>query len=52
VLTLLILAGVDLAWSTAAARTRQLLINRRATCITNRVGATVMAGAAVAIAVH
>lgn len=52
VLTLLILAGVDLAWSTAAARTRQLLINRRATCITNRVGATVMAGAAVAIAVQ
>jgi threonine/homoserine/homoserine lactone efflux protein len=51
-LTLLILAGVDLAWSAAAARTRQLLINRRAMRITNRVGATVMAGSAVAIAVH
>jgi threonine/homoserine/homoserine lactone efflux protein len=51
-LTLLILAGVDLAWSAAAARTRQLLINRRAMRVTNRVGATVMAGAAVAIAVN
>jgi len=49
---LAVLAGVDLSWSALAARSRRLLINRRARLLTNRAGATVMAGAAIAIAVH
>ena len=47
-----ILAGVDLGWSLLASRARRLLVNRRARLVTNRAGATVMAGAAIAIAVH
>jgi threonine/homoserine/homoserine lactone efflux protein len=51
-LTVFILAGVELAWSALAAQARRLLLDRRARRFTNRVGATMMAGAAVAIAVH
>jgi len=51
-ITVLILMAVDLAWSAAAARGRRLLMHRRSRVVANRVSATVMAGAAVTIAVH
>jgi threonine/homoserine/homoserine lactone efflux protein len=50
--TVFILMVVDLGWAAAAVRTRRLLMNRRSRVVANRVSATVMAGAAVAIAVH
>ena len=46
----LVLIGVDLAWAAAAAQARRLLKSSRAMRIANRVSATTMAGAAVAIA--
>lgn len=47
---LAVLITVDLAWTLLAARARKLLTGRRAVKIANRAGATVMAGAAAAIA--
>ena len=47
---LLVLAATDLAWALLAARARRLLRSPRAVELTNRAGATAMAGAAVAIA--
>jgi threonine/homoserine/homoserine lactone efflux protein len=52
IVTVIILVGVDLAWTAAAARARRLLMDRRGRVVANRVSATVMAGAAVAIAVR
>ncbi|HEX4766565.1 MAG TPA: LysE family translocator [Lichenihabitans sp.] len=46
----LVLAVVDLGWAIAASRARALLRSRRALKIANRTGASVMAGAALAIA--
>jgi threonine/homoserine/homoserine lactone efflux protein len=48
----LVLVGIDLGWSAAAVRTRRLLMNRRSRLVANRVSATVMAAAAVGIAIH
>jgi threonine/homoserine/homoserine lactone efflux protein len=45
-----VLMAIDLGWAVAAARARRLLRNRRAVRIANRTSATVMAGAAAAIA--
>lgn len=46
----LVLVAVDLAWAAAAARARRLLKSARAMRIANRTGASMMAGAAAAIA--
>ncbi|SDR60164.1 Threonine/homoserine/homoserine lactone efflux protein [Rhizobiales bacterium GAS191] len=45
-----VLAAVDLSWSLLAMRAKRLLTHRRAVRIANRTSATMMAGAAVAIA--
>ena len=47
---LAVLITVDLAWTLLAARVRKLLMGRRAAKIANRASATVMVGAAAAIA--
>ena len=47
---LAVLAGIDLAWALLAARARRLLRSPRAVRLVNRTSASVMAGAAVAIA--
>jgi threonine/homoserine/homoserine lactone efflux protein len=47
---LAVLITVDLAWTLLAARARKLLMGRRAAKIANRASATVMVGAAAAIA--
>ena len=47
---LAVLAGIDLAWALLAARARRLLRSPRAARLVNRTSASVMAGAAVAIA--
>ncbi len=47
---ILVLAVVDLGWAFAASRARTLFRSRRALKIANRTGASMMAGAAVAIA--
>jgi threonine/homoserine/homoserine lactone efflux protein len=47
---LAVLITVDLAWTLLAARARKLLTGRRAARIANRASATVMVGAAAAIA--
>lgn len=48
--TLILLAMVDCGWALLAVRARRLLASRRAVKVANRAGATMMAGAAVAIA--
>jgi threonine/homoserine/homoserine lactone efflux protein len=48
--TLCVLAAVDCAWALLAVRARRLLTSRRAVKVANRTSATMMAGAAVAIA--
>ena len=45
-----VLAAVDLSWAGAAAGARRWLVNGRAMRTANRVGATMMAGAAAAVA--
>ena len=45
-----VLVAIDLTWVLAAAQARRLLKSRRAMKISNRIGATTMAGAAAAIA--
>ena len=51
ILTMLaVLVAVDLGWALAAVRARRLLTNRRAVRLMNRASATVMAGAAAAVA--
>jgi threonine/homoserine/homoserine lactone efflux protein len=45
-----VLIAIDLGWATAAARARRLLKNRRAVRVANRASATLMIGAAAAIA--
>jgi threonine/homoserine/homoserine lactone efflux protein len=52
VIMLVVLMGIDLGWAAAAVRTRRLLVNRRNRMVANRVSASVMAAAAVGIAVH
>lgn len=47
---IVVLAAVDLSWAFAAVQARRLLKSARGMRIANRVGATVMAGAAAAIA--
>ena len=47
---LIVLVAIDLGWAVAAARARRLLQNRRAVRVANRASATLMAGAAAAIA--
>ncbi|GAB7521936.1 LysE family translocator [Paraburkholderia sp. 2C] len=47
---LVVLSAVDLGWALVAARARKLLTSRRAVRIANRASATMMAGAAAAIA--
>lgn len=47
---LIVLMMVDFGWAMVAARARKLLTNRRAVKIANRASATMMAGAAAAIA--
>jgi threonine/homoserine/homoserine lactone efflux protein len=47
---LVVLMAIDLSWAIAAARARRLLKNRRAVRAANRVSATLMVGAAAAIA--
>ena len=47
---LVVLIAIDLGWAIAAARARRLLKNRRAVRVANRASATLMAGAAAAIA--
>ena len=47
---LAVLAGIDLAWALLAARARRLLRSPRAVRLVNRTSASVMAGAAAAIA--
>ncbi len=47
---MVVLVAVDLTWVVMASRLRHLIRSRRAMKIANRTGATVMAGAAVAIA--
>jgi threonine/homoserine/homoserine lactone efflux protein len=47
---LLVLVSVDIGWALLAARARQLLTSRWAVKIANRTSATMMAGAAAAIA--
>jgi len=47
---LVVLAATDLTWAVLAARARRLLTSRRAVTIANRASATMMAGAAAAIA--
>jgi threonine/homoserine/homoserine lactone efflux protein len=49
---LLVLALVDLCWALLAARASRLLRSRRAVRIANRTSASMMAGAAAAIAVR
>jgi threonine/homoserine/homoserine lactone efflux protein len=49
---LLVLAVVDLCWALLATRARRLLRSRRAVRIANRTSASMMAGAAAAIAVR
>jgi threonine/homoserine/homoserine lactone efflux protein len=46
----LVLMAIDLGWALLAARARRLLTNTRAVRIANRASATMMAGAATAIA--
>ena len=48
--TFVVLAAVDLSWALLAVRPKRLLTHRRAVRIANRTSATVMAGAAIAIA--
>ena len=48
----IVLASVDFAWALLAVRARRLLRSRRALRIANRASATIMAGAAAAIAAH
>ena len=50
--TVVVLAGVDLGWSALAVRGRPLLLDERSRRMGNRVSAGVMAGAAVLIAVR
>jgi threonine/homoserine/homoserine lactone efflux protein len=50
--TLFVLMTVDLAWALLAVRARRLLTSRKAVKIANRTSATMMAGAAAAIAAH
>lgn len=50
--TLSVLVVVDGGWALLAARARKLLTSRRAVKIANRTSATMMAGAAAAIATH
>ncbi len=45
-----VLIAIDVGWATAAARARRLLRNHRAVRVANRASATVMLGAAAAIA--
>ena len=45
-----VLIAIDVGWAVAAARARRLLKNRRAVRVANRASATVMLGAAAAIA--
>lgn len=47
---LVVLMTVDMGWALLAVRARKLLTSQRAVKIANRTGATIMAGAAVAIA--
>lgn len=47
---LIVLIAIDLGWAVAAARARRLLKNRRAVRVANRASATLMLGAAAAIA--
>jgi threonine/homoserine/homoserine lactone efflux protein len=47
---LLVLVAVDLAWAVAAVQARRLLRSARAMRIANRTSASMMAGAAAAIA--
>jgi threonine/homoserine/homoserine lactone efflux protein len=47
---LLVLVSVDIGWALLAARARQLLTSCRAVKIANRTSASMMAGAAAAIA--
>jgi threonine/homoserine/homoserine lactone efflux protein len=49
---LIVLAGVDIAWALLAVRARAFLRSRKAVRIANRASATVMVGAAAAIAAH
>jgi len=49
---LLVLVAIDVGWATAAARARRLFRNRRAVRAANRASATVMVGAAAAIALE
>ncbi|HLY57263.1 MAG TPA: LysE family translocator [Stellaceae bacterium] len=49
-ITVAVLVVVDLGWAFAAVRARRLLTNRRAVRLMNRTSATVMAGAAAAVA--
>ncbi len=51
VVTIFVLAALDLSWSLIAARTRKMLSDTRARVV-NRVSAMVMAGAAAVIATH
>jgi threonine/homoserine/homoserine lactone efflux protein len=46
----MVLIGVDLAWALAAAQARRLVASPRAVRAANRASATVIAGAAVAVA--
>lgn len=46
----LVLAAVDLGWASAAAGARHLLVDPRRMRVVNRVGASMMAGAAAAVA--
>lgn len=48
----IVLMAVDFAWALFAVRARQLLRSRKAVRIANRASATMMAGAAAAIAAH
>jgi threonine/homoserine/homoserine lactone efflux protein len=49
---LTVLVAVDVSWALLAVRARKLLTSPRAVKVANRAGATVMAGAAAAIATH
>jgi threonine/homoserine/homoserine lactone efflux protein len=49
---LVVLVAVDVAWALLAVRARRLLTSAKAVKVANRSSATMMAGAAVAIAAH
>jgi threonine/homoserine/homoserine lactone efflux protein len=49
---LVVLVAVDVAWALLAVRARRLLTSAKAVKVANRTSATMMAGAAVAIAAH